>query len=332
MRLRILAATVATISAASAFTAAQPAGHPGLDLCREGRYAESVTALETAKKDRLYKTNSEVWHCLALAYVERQDPKNARKNAEQAAKLSPTNSKFQSNLAYIYLLAWNNSKAQSAASKAIQVDPTNKNAYYFRGVAYTRSAKLDAGESDARKLIDLDPGYPQGYILLADIYIARLSRELKGDSAIAEHASFLKEALDVLKTGKERCKDHPNRGLVDEMHEATEAIYAWSIRDRSTPKPPVQDDPNTTPLRILTKPRPGYTDSARRNNVQGTVHLAVLFGASGRVEFVLPIKRLSDGLDQQAVAAAKKIQFEPKKVGGKAVSVVRLVEYTFSIY
>jgi protein TonB len=88
----------------------------------------------------------------------------------------------------------------------------------------------------------------------------------------------------------------------------------------------------TSPLKILSKPRPGYTDAARQANVQGTVLLRVTFLASGQVGNISAVKGLSNGLTEQAIAAARRINFEPAKVNGVAQSITRQIEYTFSIY
>ena len=90
--------------------------------------------------------------------------------------------------------------------------------------------------------------------------------------------------------------------------------------------------PETKPLQIFSKPRPAYTDAARQNEVTGAVRLRVTFLASGQVGSVTPISGLSYGLTEQAIAAARNIKFEPAKENGKPVTVVKTVEYNFSIY
>lgn len=85
-------------------------------------------------------------------------------------------------------------------------------------------------------------------------------------------------------------------------------------------------------IKILSKPRPGYTDAARQNNVQGTVILRVTFLASGQVGSVSAVKGLPNGLTEMAIAAAKRISFTPAKVNGVPQAVTRQIEYTFSIY
>jgi protein TonB len=88
----------------------------------------------------------------------------------------------------------------------------------------------------------------------------------------------------------------------------------------------------TQALRIISKPRPGYTDAARQNNVQGTVILRVTFLASGQIGSISSVKGLPNGLTEQAIAAARRISFEPKKINGIGQPVTRQIEYTFSIY
>ena len=97
----------------------------------------------------------------------------------------------------------------------------------------------------------------------------------------------------------------------------------------ATPAAPVK---TTTPLKILSKPRPSYTDYARFYGITGTVRVRVTFLANGTIGSVAPVNKLPFGITQQAVAAAKALTFEPQTVEGKAVSVLKMVEYSFSIY
>lgn len=90
--------------------------------------------------------------------------------------------------------------------------------------------------------------------------------------------------------------------------------------------------PNSTPIKILSKPRPSYTTSARTANAQGTVRMLVAFDANGKIGHILITKRLGFGLDEQALRAARNIKFLPASQDGKPVSVVRTIEYSFAIY
>lgn len=97
------------------------------------------------------------------------------------------------------------------------------------------------------------------------------------------------------------------------------------------PPPPVKVGV-TSAIKILSKPRPGYTDAARQNNIQGTVILRVTFLASGQVGSISPVKGLPNGLTEQAIAAARRINFEPAMRNGSPQTVTKQIEYSFSIY
>lgn len=86
------------------------------------------------------------------------------------------------------------------------------------------------------------------------------------------------------------------------------------------------------PFVIVSKPRAEYTDLARQNNTEGSVVLKVTLLASGEVGGIKIIRALPDGLTEQAIEAARQIEFEPKQVKGRPISVVQTFEYQFDIY
>lgn len=100
-------------------------------------------------------------------------------------------------------------------------------------------------------------------------------------------------------------------------------------------------DPNTTPFtgsqveqraRLLFKPEPQYTEDARRNQIEGTVVLRVVFASSGEVVQIRAVRTLPYGLTERAIAAARQIRFAPAMKGGQAVSVFMQLEYNFHLY
>jgi len=84
--------------------------------------------------------------------------------------------------------------------------------------------------------------------------------------------------------------------------------------------------------RILSKPPPHYTEEARKNQVNGTVILRVVFSSTGSVTNISVVRSLPNGLSEQAIAAARKIKFEPAMKDGRPVSVSMLLEYNFNLY
>ena len=87
-----------------------------------------------------------------------------------------------------------------------------------------------------------------------------------------------------------------------------------------------------TSAAIKHQPGARYTSAARRNNVTGTVRLRVTLAADGTVQDILPLTFLPHGLTEEAVAAARAIEFTPATKDGKPVSQYETVEYNFNIY
>jgi TonB family protein len=86
-----------------------------------------------------------------------------------------------------------------------------------------------------------------------------------------------------------------------------------------------------TEVEILFKPRPAYSEEARRLKIEGEVLVEVLFAASGEVKVVGVEKGLGHGLDEAAVQAAANIRFKPAKRGGVAVDSTAVARITFQL-
>jgi protein TonB len=83
---------------------------------------------------------------------------------------------------------------------------------------------------------------------------------------------------------------------------------------------------------ITSKPDPGYTTEARKNQVTGSVRLRVVLNASGTVTNISVVKGLPDGLTERTIAAARQVKFRPAQKDGRAVSQWVVLEYNFNIY
>ena len=84
--------------------------------------------------------------------------------------------------------------------------------------------------------------------------------------------------------------------------------------------------------RLGMKPEPSYTDSARRNDVTGTVVLKCVFSANGSVTNIRTVSGLPHGLTEKAIDAARKIRFIPAIKDGRYVSMWMQLEYNFNLY
>jgi len=88
----------------------------------------------------------------------------------------------------------------------------------------------------------------------------------------------------------------------------------------------------TSPLTILSRPRPLYTDLARFYGIQGAVRTRVVFLHDGTIGTVMPITKLPFGLTKSSVNAARSLQFQPALRDGKPYDVTKQVEYSFNLY
>ena len=88
----------------------------------------------------------------------------------------------------------------------------------------------------------------------------------------------------------------------------------------------------TSKARIIWRPEPIYTETARKNEVTGTVVIRAVFSSSGQVTNIRVVSGLGDGLTENAVEAARSIRFFPAVKDGRIVSQYVQIEYNFNLY
>jgi TonB family protein len=87
----------------------------------------------------------------------------------------------------------------------------------------------------------------------------------------------------------------------------------------------------TTPVEIIFKPKPVYTDEARSMKLEGEVLLEVMFGANGSLHVNRVVRGLGHGLDEAAITAANKMRFKPAQRSGQPVDSTAIVHVVFQI-
>ena len=93
----------------------------------------------------------------------------------------------------------------------------------------------------------------------------------------------------------------------------------------------VDSGPPPTPVEIIYKPNPVYTDEARTLKLEGEVLLEVEFAANGQLHVNRVIRGLGHGLDEAAIAAANKIRFKPASRYGQAMDSTATVHVVFQL-
>ncbi|HET9531278.1 MAG TPA: energy transducer TonB [Blastocatellia bacterium] len=90
-------------------------------------------------------------------------------------------------------------------------------------------------------------------------------------------------------------------------------------------------DVDTRPM-LLNRPRPNYTEEARKNKIQGVVRVRVLIGPDGSVRQVRLVGGgLPDGLNEEAIRAAYQLRFKAAMKGGRPVAFWQAVDIEFNL-
>lgn len=111
-----------------------------------------------------------------------------------------------------------------------------------------------------------------------------------------------------------------------------EGGFGTQIDTAATPtQRPVPVSAKTSPVQILYKPRPLYTEDARAHRIEGDVVLQVLFTSSGEVQVEKVLHGLGHGLNESAVAAAREIRFRPAEFDGQPKDSEALIHITFEL-
>ncbi|HNG94341.1 MAG TPA: energy transducer TonB [Acidobacteriota bacterium] len=92
-------------------------------------------------------------------------------------------------------------------------------------------------------------------------------------------------------------------------------------------------DPNIPDFRhrIISQPKPHYTDEARKAHIVGKVVLSVEFRADGTIGNIRLLRSLGYGLDEQAIVAARQIKFHPALKNEKPMTYTSRVEFSFNL-
>jgi TonB family protein len=82
---------------------------------------------------------------------------------------------------------------------------------------------------------------------------------------------------------------------------------------------------------LISHPEAEYTEEARKNGIEGSVILHVVFRSNGEIGEVAVRKGLPNGLNEKAIEAARTIKFEPALKDGRRVAQRLTLEYVFAL-
>ena len=115
---------------------------------------------------------------------------------------------------------------------------------------------------------------------------------------------------------------HPQGGVVTSTGFGAQQSAAKSITHSDVP---------VTPVEVISKPVPQYSDEARRLHISGSVQMEVKFTATGEVKVLRVINGLGHGLDQEACSVAEHIKFKPAVRQGQSVDSTAVINIIFEL-
>jgi TonB family protein len=92
-----------------------------------------------------------------------------------------------------------------------------------------------------------------------------------------------------------------------------------------------QDVPGVSPPHLRSKVQAQYSEEARKARLEGTVLLRIVVGSDGGARDFEVLRSVGMGLDENAIAAVRKWQFEPGTKDGQPVNVRVQIEVNFRL-
>jgi TonB family protein len=244
----------------------------------------------------------------AQTAIDNNKYKDAKKKLQQALKIKPDSAHAHLLMALVYRQDNNRKEAIKHVYQALNIQMDNGDAHYLMAVLLYETNETGQAGTELDKAIQLG-------IKAFNVYA------LKGRLALADRnykvaLENFEKALQLNSTNKEQVE------AIRSQTEALKSYVAFSERkDKGSFKRPMP----------VNRPRPNYSEDARRNGVQGIVKLYALIDETGKVQSTFLFNRLGYGLDEQAILAVTKMKFQPATNNGAAVAYWVPLEVEFKL-
>jgi len=179
-------------------------------------------------------------------------------------------------------------------------------------------------------------------LLKAEAALDLVNREGETALVVAVKRGNVEAARQLLMAGADvKPKDARGRTALDLAEEDNRTYLSQIIRIASRPsvarvtvaeKPVDVGSELLVPPRVLKETPPLYTKNAFDRGIEGRVVLKVIIRKDGSIGPLRVDQSLDDELDDAAVEAVRKWQFDPARVKGEPINVLTNVEVDFIIH
>lgn len=302
---------------------------PIVQLIRDGETKDALKALKQAVKNN--NADGEAWYYLGIVYLQLSDFKKASGAFREAVQIQPDlAAKAHAGLAYALVVRGRLREADNEAKTALSIDPNNVEAFYTIGIIQLRTGTKDEVLQTADTIIHLRPDFAAAYLLKSQAYLSFLGNALlrNPNESTEERESKYRMAAEALQKYLQLATD----AEAQPWKEQFESLKFYTGESVDPTGKVYTGREVTTKVRLLSKPEPQYTARARNEQVVGRITIRCVFAADATIKHILIVESLPFGLTEQAVAAAKKIQFVPATLDGKPASMYMQLEYNFNLY
>ena len=144
-----------------------------------GRFADAIPRLEATR--RWTPDNLELTYALGQAYIQTQQPDEARRIIASAYRVAPDSAAAYLIAAQMMVRLEMEEQATAALTKALAIDPRMPNANYLLGQMALFRGRLPEAITLTERELALNPGHAMGWSQLGDAY----TRQAKWEEAIA---------------------------------------------------------------------------------------------------------------------------------------------------
>ena len=249
----------------------------------------------------------------ARSAISKRDFGEAKKVLKRALKLNENSSEACLLMAGVYRIEGKKNDAIKYARKAIASDAGNVRAQTFYARLLFETGEVEQARVQLSKAFAMTPKDPNAYVLAGEVDLL----ERKYEEAVVE----FEQAIRLAPEGD------AGTSATQSLVNAIKSYIAFKTEFASRPP---GDTEITRPV-MKNRPRPDYTEEARRSRTQGLVRLILLVNEAGDVADQIVISGLPHGLTLEAVKAARRIKFSPALRSGKPVPHWQMIEVEFNL-
>ncbi len=243
--------------------------------------------------------------------IKKKDYSCAEQQLKRAYEIKPDSAEVNLMLAVVFRHKRQPDVAIKYAEDSLKYQVEYADAHYILALLYNDKRETEAAYRE------IETAFAQGARSTNVYFLKGLLLLMK-----KEYRAAIEPFEEVLKQSKGE-EANRRKGYIENLKRHTEFeenVQAMARKDPDIKRP--------VPIN---RPRPGYTEEARKNKEMGTVHLVARIDEQGKVTTVLILSGLRFGLDKAAEKAASQMIFSPATTGGKPIPFWMPMEVEFNL-